>query len=201
MPSRDAAALCALLSERWIAYFQVIAQSYTVPSRIDTDDCVQECCVELSMLVNEMDPTPTDPDFDSALKTRVFRRLIDLNRAEHYAKRDVSRTVSLEDGQDFPEDGDPSSIAAVRELETVIEARLTPQQRLVWRELIRPGTGLRKCFDEYRRSRGLFCNDVPVSVYADATGLSYRQVRHALERIREVARSVFATEGMTPCWC
>lgn len=194
MPSRDAA-LCAMLAERWVAYFQVVAQSYTIPSRVDTDDCVQECCVELSMLVNEMDPA--DPDFDAILKTRIFRRLIDLHRHEHYAKRNVAQTVALEDETDFPDKADPSSIVAVRDLEIVIEGQLTSQQMLVWRELTRPGRGLRQCILDYRRSRGLACHNVPVSVYAEVTGLSYRQVRHALIRIKDVTRSVLAKEGMS----
>lgn len=198
MPNRDAVSLCAQVSEQWIAYFHVISQTYIVPSRFDVDDCVQECCLELSILINEMDPT--DPEFPALLKTRVFRRLIDMHRAEHYSNRDVRRTSPIEDEQ-FVEDADPSLVVEAKEMEVVIEKNLTSQQRLVWRELVQPGRSLRHCFTAYREKRGRACHEVPVSVYAEATGLTNRQVRHALESIRGVARQVFSTEGAVPCLC
>jgi len=200
MPNRDDVALCAEhFSEQWIGYFQFIAQTYAVPSRFDVDDCIQECCLELSILMNEMDPT--DPNFSSALKTRVYRRLIDLSRAERYAIRDVRRTVTLGDENESAKDADPFTVIAAQELEGIIEQQLSPHQSIVWRELVRPTLTLGSCFTAYRKRRGRNDMNVPISVYADATGLSKRQVRHALKGIRDVARQVFSTEGVSSCLC
>jgi len=206
MPNRDDAALCAtLLSDQWFSYFQFIAHSYAVPSRFDVDDCIQECCLELSMLMDEMDPT--DPNFSSVLKHRVYHRLIDMARAEKYASRDVRRTVPLGDEADenspafslTAEFEEPSAVAVAGEMESIIGEQLTSHETIVWRELVRPSRSLGSCFTAYRRKRGRNELNVPHSVYAEATGLSVRQVRHALEGIRNVARQVFSTEGELSC--
>jgi len=190
-------ALCAQLAEHWIGYFQMIAGGYAIPSRFDLDDCVQECCLELTLLMQETDPT--DPDFEPLLKTRVFRRLIDLRRSQRASKRDVRTTVPLDSDAalDFSE---PSAVVEARELEALVLSKLTPNQSLVWNELVSPSRRLGQCFDSHRSTKLRELSSVPVSVYAEVTGLSVRQVRHAMTRIRAVASQIFTTEGL-PCLC
>lgn len=197
MPNTDdSAALCAAyVSNQWISYFRKLSQTFELPGRFDSDDCVQECCVELIELINEIDPT--DPDFDSVLKSRIYKRLVDLHRHETCSKRDHRRSVSLPDEEtaELTDSDDPFATVSVHDLQDQISEDLTPQHRLVWRELVHPGRSLRKVMSDYCRKRGRAIYNVPVSVYAEVTGLSIRQVRYALDRIRAVTRR-FLMEGV-----
>jgi len=186
MPTRGE----ALVSE-WIGYFEVVAGSYAIPSRFDSDDCVQECFVELSALIQDVDPT--DPDFPALLKTRIFRRLVDINRAQRCSVRDVSQSVRLSEEAVLSDVGDPADIACANDLEEAISVRLSHQQQSVWNELIHPGPALRVAFEQHRKRCGKCCHEVPVVVYSQVTGLSIRQVRYALDRIRFISRQLFSS--------
>lgn len=191
------------VAAQWIGYFRVISQSFRIPARIDTEDCIQECCLELIELINELDPT--DPNFADELKTRVFRRLTDLKRMELSPVRDVRQTQFIDDEvkESLLDFSDPADVAAARDYETAIENRLeNGAQRLVWHQLLRPTDQLVTAMNVYRLRRKKLLHDTPVSVYAAATGLSERQVRYALVAIRRVASHVILREGtVLPCLC
>lgn len=200
----DSLSHCAQqVTAQWIGYFRVISQSFRIPARIDSDDCIQECCLELLDLINEQDPT--DPNFADELKTRVFRRLTDLKRLELSPVRDVRQTENIDDEvkESLLDFSDPADVAIARDYESAIERRLeSGAQRLVWHQLLTPDSQLVKAMHAYRVRRKKLLHDTPVSVYAAATGLSVRQVRYALEAIRRVARQVILTEGLVaPCSC
>lgn len=189
---------CAVNVDLWITYFQVISESYQIPGRWDSEDCVQECCVELTMLLDVMDPT--DPEFSAELKTRVFRRLIDMQRFAFRPTHDVRREIPMPENadetlMDSAPHLDPAELVAARDLELTVGNQLKGHQKMVWRELVSPSARLGKCLSAFRRKSGVLRHAVPIEVYAEATGLSGRQVRYALEKIREVAKAVFATEG------
>lgn len=190
------AAQAAQVLDRWLNYFKTVSKSYAVAGRVDCEDCVQECCIELSSLISEVDPT--DPQFEQALKTRIFRRLTDMRRAHFAQARDFRQETFVEDLDLLACQDDPVDAVTTRELQQLVEEKLTPAQKLVWRELVSPSNKLGSSMAAYREYRGRDCHVVPVSVYADATGLSYRQVRYALDRIRELAGEVFSMEG---CLC
>lgn len=196
--------LCAGSVEQWISYFQVVSAGYVIEGRHDSEDCVQECCVEMIMLLDVMDPT--DPNFSAELKTRVFRCLVDLQRAAFRPTHDVRRERILDDVAEqymaAAPNVDPAEMASARDLEQVVARELDiGPQTVVWRELVAPTARLGNCLNAYRRERGINRQSVPMSVYADATGLSPRQVRHALEGIRAVAKRVFSSTdgGLRPC--
>lgn len=198
---KGAAASCAYTVQQWIAYFHCISQTFSLPDRYELDDCVQECCIELTELMQELDPT--DPDFAEKLKVRVFRRLIDMRAAEYATKRDcrVTTTFDPEAEEQQIDYADPARVAEANDIRDAIASCLTTgAQQSIWQELMNPSDALVKAMRNYRKIREKNMHDMPVSVFSEATGLSYRQVRHAMDRIRFVARHLI-TEGVKPCSC
>ena len=199
--TKDAVSPCAYTVNQWVSYFHCIASTFTLPDRYELDDCVQECCVELSELMQQFDPT--DPDFAEKLKVRVFRRLIDMRAAEFTSNRDCRITTAFdaEAEETMVEYSNPARIAEANDLrDTIASCLTTGAQRSVWQEMIAPSAALAKAMQAFCKQRRKNLHDMPVSVFAEATGLSIRQVRHAMERIRFIARQL-VTEGVKPCLC
>lgn len=184
----------------WINYFRTVAASFTVPTRFEVDDCVQECCITLLNLLQEIDPT--DPDFEQYLKRRINCALLDLHRDQYRKRRDVRRNRSLPDSAkerllDPAPDSDPCDLAAARDAASEIKNRLkTKSELMMFQEMMNPGDALRRKLLERGISLGKTTNRVPLEIYAEVTGLSRRQCDWAIQRIRHVARSVFMEE---PC--
>lgn len=183
---------CARVLTAWVGYFQSISNIYAYDSRFDVDDGVQECSIVLLNLLDEIDPT--DPHFERELKLRVQRRLSTLYRnvfqSRHDPRCEESMPINICDYYRNPFD-----ICAVRDLETFIESQLTTMQRLVWREIVSPSPKLEAAMSRYVVRRGGAPDMVPLSVFSEVTGLSERQCRFALNKIRRLARSSMIAEG------
>ena len=209
------------LCDDWAGLIHAAANRMAIPGRLDHDDLCQEAQMLLWEMVEEGDYPTDSSDFSKLYKTRLWHRMTDLVRRERTEGRDYRREIHAdsngfhagrgdanvgsywESNRETPglfdrsTGEDPAAVVEAEDSLRHLRAALAkPTDRVLLSELLQPSEELQELHRAYLAAKGWQSGPIPIHLYGQACGLTYKQARGAMARIRQAAVTAFGRNDL-----